>query len=139
MPCADKCFACATEQEIMVDLLTTSTSAFSHRHPSRHVNPAGWPSTVTVEGSQRPPGPITLSKAEAEVLFWGFCSLGDACGDLIFLAHRSNGQQTRVGARMGCAAAVYAVGLHRRVLALRLCQAVLLCLGPCLPYLCAQS
>ena len=72
MPCADKCFACATEQEIMVDLLTTSTSAFSHRHPSRHVNPAGWPSTVTVEGSQRPHGPITVSKAEAGVLFRNF-------------------------------------------------------------------
>ena len=77
MPCADKCFACATEQEIMVDVLTTSTSAFSHRHPSRHVNPAGWPSTVTVEGSQRPHWPITLSKVRRVVLFRNFGPLGD--------------------------------------------------------------
>ena len=61
----------------MVDVLTTSTSAFSHRHPSRHVNPAGWPSTVTVEGSQRPNGPITLSKSSAGVLFRNFGRLGD--------------------------------------------------------------
>jgi len=32
-------------------------------------------------------------------------------------------------ARMRCAAAICAAGLHRRVLVLRLCQAVLLCLG----------
>ena len=44
----------------MTDLLKSTTSAFSDRPSSRHVNPAGWPSTVGGSLSQRRIGSSTL-------------------------------------------------------------------------------
>ena len=46
--------ALAARPPVMSDTkvwLVAANSAFSHRHPSRHVNPAGWPSTVLLQGS----------------------------------------------------------------------------------------
>ena len=44
----------------MSDLSIVSSSAFSDRPSSRHVNPAGWPSTVAGSLSQRRIGSSTL-------------------------------------------------------------------------------
>ena len=51
--------ACATEQEIMVDLMMSTTSAFSDRPPQPSTQSAGWPSTMVPQGSQRRIGPST--------------------------------------------------------------------------------
>ena len=68
----------------MTDLIAISPTAFSDRHPSRHANPAGWPSTMIPQGFQRRIGPSTRPVAGG----WHFTekclllSLIEPCGGL---------------------------------------------------------
>ena len=67
MPCADKCFACATEQEIMVDLMMSTTSAFSDRPSQPSCQSCRLALHPASAGLQRPHWLITLSESSATV------------------------------------------------------------------------
>ena len=77
MPCADKCFACATEQEIMVDLMMSTTSAFSDRPSQPSCQSCRLALHPASAGLQRPHWLITLSKARRDGLSRFFDPLGE--------------------------------------------------------------
>ena len=67
----------------MSDLSIVSSSAFSDRPSSRHVNPAGWPSTVGGSLSQRRIGSSTLEPVAGVGFHRSFVFLIEPGGGLV--------------------------------------------------------
>ena len=67
----------------MSDLSIVSSSAFSDRPPSRHVNPAGWPSTLGEEASERRIGSSTLEPVAGVGFHRSFAFLIEPGGGLV--------------------------------------------------------